>query len=117
MPRENLQVVAEPGVRDGQRIVHLKGALSIHTVFGFQDAMKKESVPELIIDFSEVPYIDSAGLGAVVATYIGAQKAMRKLAFTGMNTQVKALIEMTHVDRLIKSYRTIQEAEAAFSGA
>ena len=116
MPKENLQVIAEPGTRDGQRIVRLKGSLSIHTVFGFQDAMKKENVPELIIDFSEVPYIDSAGLGAVVATYIGAQKAMRKLAFTGMNTQVKALIEMTHVDQLIKSYRTVQEAEAALSG-
>ena len=117
MPRENLQVVAEPGVRDGQRIVRLKGSLNIHTVFGFQDAVRKENVPELIIDFSDVPYIDSAGLGALVATYIGAQKAMRKLAFTGMNTQVRALIEMTHVDKLIKSYGTIQEAEAAFSGS
>jgi anti-anti-sigma factor len=117
MPKENLQVVAEPGIRDGQRIVRLKGALSIHTVFGFQDAMRKENVPELIIDFSDVPYIDSAGLGAVVASYIGAQKAMRKLAFTGMNTQVKALMEMTHVDKLVKSYGTVQEAEAAFSGA
>lgn len=117
MPKDNLQVVVEPGNRDGQRIVHLKGSLNIHTVFGFQDAMRKENVSELIIDFSAVPYIDSAGLGALVATYIGAQKAMRKLAFAGMNTQVKALIQMTHVDQLIKSYESIQEASAAFSGA
>jgi hypothetical protein len=30
-----------------------------------------------------------------------------------MNTQVKALIDMTHVGTLIKSYATVQEAEEA----
>jgi anti-sigma B factor antagonist len=117
MSKENLQVVSEPGARDGQRVVHLKGSLNIHTVFGFQDAMRKENVPELIIDFSGVPYIDSAGLGALVSTYVGTQKAMRKLAFTGMNTQVKALMEMTHVDTLLKTYASVKDAEAAFSSA
>ena len=115
MTKENLQIIANPGLRDGQRILKLKGALTIHTVFGFQDAMKRENASELILDMSGVPYIDSAGLGAMVAAYVGAQRGMRKLAFAGMNTQVKALTDMTHVSQLFHSYPTVKDAEAALS--
>jgi anti-sigma B factor antagonist len=115
MTIENLQVVKSEGSRDGQRILHVRGSLNIHTVFNFQEALRSETATELIIDFSGVPYIDSAGLGALVAAYVGAQKTARKLAFSGMNTQVRALIDMTHVSKLFKSYPTIKDAEAALS--
>jgi anti-sigma B factor antagonist len=91
----------------------LKGSLNIQTVFSFQTATRAETAPKLILDFSAVPYVDSAGLGALVGAYVAAQRAQRKLAVTGMNTQVKALIDMTHVGTLIKSYGTVQEAEDA----
>lgn len=81
----------------------------------FQDAMKKETGPALVLDFTEVDYIDSAGLGALVAAHVGAQRAMRKLAFAGMNTQVKALLDMTHVSELFKTYPTVKDAEAALT--
>jgi len=115
MAQENLQVVKSDGSREGQRILHIRGSLNIHTVFSFQEILRGETAPELIVDFSGVPYIDSAGLGALVAAYVGAQKTARKLAFVAMNTQVKALIEMTHVSKLFKSYPTIKDAEAALS--
>ena len=115
MNKDNLQVVKSGGSRDGQSILHLKGSLNIHTVFSFQEILRGETAPELIVDFSGVPYIDSAGLGALVAAYVGAQKTARKLAFVAMNTQVKALIEMTHVSKLFKSYPTIKDADAALS--
>jgi anti-anti-sigma factor len=115
MAKENLQVIASDGAREGQRLLQLKGSLNLHTVFTFQDAVRKETSPALVLDFSEVDYIDSAGLGALVAVYVGAQKTTRKLAFAGMNQQVKTLIEMTHVSQLFKTYPTIKDAEAALT--
>lgn len=115
MAREKLLVTAVPGARDGQRVLHLKGSLNIQTVFTFQDAMKTETGPALVLDFTDVEYIDSAGLGALVAAHVGAQRGMRKLAFAGMNTQVKALLDMTHVSQLFKAYPTIKDAEAALT--
>jgi anti-sigma B factor antagonist len=115
MTRESLQVVKSEGSREGQRILHLQGSLNIHTVFSFQEVLRNEAAPELIIDFTGVPYIDSSGLGALVAAYVGAQKSARKLAFVAMNTQVKALIDMTHVSKLFKSYPTIKDADAGLS--
>lgn len=115
MTKENLQVVGSGGSREGLRILHVKGSLNIHTVFNFQEAIRGETAAALIIDFSGVPYIDSAGLGALVAAHVGAQRAARRIAFSGMNTQVKALIEMTHVSQLFKNYPTIKDAEIALA--
>ncbi|HWZ53335.1 MAG TPA: STAS domain-containing protein [Candidatus Acidoferrales bacterium] len=115
MVKEKLIVTAIPGARDGQRVLQLKGSLNIQTVFTFQDVMKTEMGPALVLDFSDVDYIDSAGLGALVAAHVGAQRGMRKLAFAGMNTQVKALMDMTHVSQLFKAYPTVKDAEAALA--
>ena len=113
MTLENMQMVATDGTREGQRILRLKGPLSLHTVFEFQNAVRSESSPNLIIDFGGVPFIDSAGLGALVGAHISAQKALRKLSFAAMNTQVITLLEMTRIRSLFTVYSTLQEAEAA----
>jgi anti-sigma B factor antagonist len=111
MPNENLQIVITPGNREGQKILSLKGSLNIQTIFGFQSAVRAESSPMVILDFTGVPFIDSAGLGALVGAYVAAQKKPQRMAVVGMNTQVKALVEMTKVSQLIKSFDTIGEAE------
>lgn len=115
MPQENIQIVRSVGPRTGARILHIKGSLNIHTVFDFQSAVRAEDTPALIIDFQDVLFIDSAGLGALVGAYVAAQRASRKLAFAQVNEQVKALIEMTHVDQLFSTFATIQDAEAAIA--
>jgi anti-anti-sigma factor len=115
MMRENLQVIVSDGARDNQRILKLRGSLNIHTVFTFQDAVRAETANALVIDFSDVDYVDSAGLGALVAAYVSAQKGLRKIAFAGMNKQMLALVEMTHVSQLFKTYATVKDAEAALA--
>ncbi len=115
MPTENLQINATAGSSPDVKIMRLVGSLNIHTIFGFQEATRAETAPKLIIDFGGVSYVDSAGLGALVGAYVGAQRHNRKLAVTGMNTQVKALVDMTHVGQMIKSYPQIADAEAALA--
>lgn len=116
-PRENLKVISSPGGAEGRRILRLTGPLTIHTLFNLQDAVRKEATPELILELSGVPYVDSAGLGALMAVYVGVQKTNGKLALAGMNEQLKALAEMTRVIQFFQIYPTIQDAEAALSKA
>jgi anti-sigma B factor antagonist len=113
MTLENLQMIASDGSRAGQRILQMKGPLNLHTVFEFQSVLRAETSPSVIIDFSDVPFIDSAGLGALVGAHISAQKARRQLYFAAMNTQVITLLEMTRIRSLFTVYSTLQEAEAA----
>lgn len=111
----NIQIVSSDGACDGQRILSLKGPLNIHTIFDFQSAVKSESCPTLIVDFSAVPFIDSAALGTLVSVCISAQKANRKLALVALNPQVKALLDMTRVSQFFASYPTVKDAEKATS--
>ena len=113
MPIENIQAITSDGPHVGQRILRLKGPLSIHTVFEFQNVVRSETAPSLIIDFSGVPFIDSSGLGALVGAHISAQKARRKLSFTGMNTQALTLLDMTRIRGMFAIYETVEEAQGA----
>ena len=115
MPQENIQIVRSVGPRTGATILHIKGSLNIHTVFDFQSTVRAENAAALIVDFKDVPFIDSAGLGALVGAYVAAQRAGHKLAFAQVNEQVKTLIAMTHVDQLFSTFATIQDAEAAIA--
>jgi len=85
--------------------------LNIHTIFEFQTAVRDESSPTLILDFHGVPFIDSAALGALVSAHLSRQKANRKIALAGMNSQVKALLEMTRVVQFFNIYSSVQDAE------
>lgn len=113
MSTENIQVLASNGSRPGQKILRLLGPLNIQTIFEFQAAIKADDSPAVVLDFSGVPYIDSAGLGAVVGAFVSAQRAHRRMACAGMNERVKALLSMTHVNQLLQPYATVEDAEVA----
>jgi anti-sigma B factor antagonist len=112
MTLDNLHIDSSRGTR-GQTIFALNGPLNIHTVFKFQEAVRSDPSPALIVDFSAVPFIDSAGLGALVGAFVSSRKAERKIAFAAMNKQAKTLIEMTHVNQLFPMYESVKDAEAA----
>jgi anti-sigma B factor antagonist len=111
MPSENLQIAISQGSR-GQKIFSLKGPLNIDTVVKFQDALRFESSPVLILDFTEVPFIDTSGLSALVAAHVSARKSDRKILFASFNSQARAALELTHLNQVFPTYHTIQDAEA-----
>jgi anti-sigma B factor antagonist len=99
-------------------ILELTGPLTAANAPTFQNAMRREEAAEtLILDLSEVPYVDSAGLGLLVTAYVTRQKSGRKMALTGINARVKKLFEVTRVANLFLIFSTPEEAIAALSSA
>jgi anti-sigma B factor antagonist len=113
MASEKMQIVTTAGTREGQKVLALKGPLTIRTIFDFQAAVREQSDAALIIDFRDVPFMDSAGLGALVGARVTLQKANRPLAIAGLNTQVKALLDMSKVSSYFRIFSTVEEAQAA----
>jgi anti-sigma B factor antagonist len=111
----NLEIITRPG--NGLRILVLKGRLTIETAACFQDAIKRENAPDLIIDMSGVPSMDSAGLGVMIAAYVRAKKTSRKLGIAGMNERVKAVTDTSRLSQFLQIYATVKGAEAALSKA
>ncbi len=115
MPSEKMYIVTTVGVRDGQKILALDGPLTIHTIFNFQTAVREQSTAAVIIDFSGVPFMDSAGLGALVGARVTLQKANRQLALAALNAQVKALLDVSKVTQFFRVFSTVKEAETALA--
>lgn len=113
MVNESLKIAALDGDRKGQKILALTGSLNIHAVFTFQAATREETAEQVILDFTNVPFMDSAGLGSLVGAYVAAQRTHRTLAVAGANARVMALIDMTQLATLIKCYEHVAAAQAS----
>ena len=62
------------GSRDGIEILSLSGPFTLGNMFEFHRALQEMRPRYLIFDISQVPYMDSAGLGVLVNFYVAAQK-------------------------------------------
>ncbi|MGB6428945.1 MAG: STAS domain-containing protein [Candidatus Acidiferrales bacterium] len=113
MINETLEILSQPGSKDAEQVIRLAGVLTIHTLFSFQTAVRAETASALILDFSGVSYVDSAGLGAIVGAMLSSQKAGRKFLLAGANERVNALMDMTNVRKLLPSYPSVELAEAS----
>ena len=101
------------GQKDGTMVLKLAGPLTISTMFGFQDEFRAMTPQVLIIDFSETPYMDSAGLGLMMNYFVSAQDHGRKLLLAGVNERVVELFKMTRVQGMLTSFPTVEAAEAS----
>ena len=104
-----IQIAMRPG---GGRVVTLRGPVTLETVFDLQNTLRQEHI-DLIIDLSEVPYMDSAGLGAILTAYASCQRNGKKFALTGISSRVMVLLEVTKVKTLLPIFDTVAEAEGA----
>lgn len=101
-----------------QEVLALRGPLTAVNAPVFQNAMRREEPAEVVIlDFSDVPYVDSAGLGILVSAFVSRQKAGRKIILSGINPRVQRLFEITRVQDLFLIFSSPEEAIAALQGA
>ena len=70
MAVQELTVERYEGVADDQRILLLRGPITMETAPQFERAVHHECADTMILDLSDVPYIDSVGLGSLVAAYV-----------------------------------------------
>src|SRR5207302_10457117 len=89
MRDEPLTHTCAAGARDGTTILKLVGPLTISTMFGFQNELRAVKTEVLIIDLSETPYMDSAGLGLIMNSHVSAMDRGGKLLLAGVNDRVK----------------------------
>ena len=105
-------------------ISHIENKSSILTlssqVIGGADALEfsmeirtivERNVQYVIVDMSKVELINSSGLGMLVSGLSTMKKAGGTLKLAFVPNKVQQLLEMTHLDTVLNSYLTIQEAQ------
>ena len=98
-------------------VLRLKGPLTTENLPLFQNAMRRESGSTMILDLTDVPYVDSAGLGSLVSAYVSHSKAGRRVVLSGVNKRVLKLFEITKIEPLFLIFPTTWDAVEALTNA
>lgn len=125
------QIRSDPGLKieccagkaPGTVIVRLSGPLterkmfeaqSLDTernLFHFQFQPDSDSHNREIFDLSDVPFIDSMGMGSIVTEHVRCQQKGISLVLAGANPRVRELLKLTRVDKLLPVSDTVEEAD------
>ena len=113
MPDAPLNISTSPDSTDAASVLVLEGPIVIAHLFQFQTRLREQTTPKIVLDLAGVPYMDSSGLGAILNAYVSAQKNGRAVLLAGVNDRVKALLQLTKVDAILKIYPDVAAAIAA----
>lgn len=94
------------------------GELDAYTVGTFRERLAElSSVSHLLIDLSEVPFMDSAGLGALIGGIRRAREAEGEVAVACSRPTLTRLLHTTGFDRIVPVTETVGEAATALLAA
>jgi anti-sigma B factor antagonist len=87
----------------------------MNNLWDFQAKVRANTSKCLILDVAGVPYIDSAGIGALVGAYVTHQKDGRNLSLVGITDRVLGSLKATRVDQFFHFFPSLEEAQRATS--
>lgn len=66
--------------------------------------------PRIVVDLSATSFIDSSGLGALIGCLKSARQAEGDLRIAAPNDQIRMVLKLSNVDRILRSYDSAAEA-------
>lgn len=99
------------------RVIEPKGILDGTKTSEFHYQLNKiiESGAQIVlVDFKNVTFMDSSGLGALVKALKTVESANVELFLCSINEQIKILFELTSMDRYFKIYSDREEFKQQF---
>jgi anti-sigma B factor antagonist len=95
----------------GPAVLQLNGNITLASMFDLQRIVREDASPSLIIDMTEVPIIDSAGIGLLVNAHVSRVNTGRKFALVGLAARIKTILTVTGVYNVFSVFPTLDEAK------
>jgi anti-sigma B factor antagonist len=96
-------------------VLRIHGPLLLGNFFPLQTEVRANAARLLIIDVSDMPYIDSAGIGCLVGAHVSRESSGRKLILVGANERLRTSLKVTKVDELFTFAPTVEQARTQSS--
>src|SRR5262252_500848 len=97
-------------------VLLLKGEIDLHvspTVAASLNEMIDKKTEHLVVDLSDVSYIDSAGLAALIEAMQKVEGYGGKFMLTGLQETVRSIFEISRLDQV---FQIFPDADAALAG-
>ena len=69
-----------------------------------------QQTPKVVVDFSDVTFMDSSGLGAVIAGLKKARQAQGDLRIASPTEQVQTVLRLTNLDKVLRPRDSVEAA-------
>ncbi len=104
---------------DGVTVLELSGRVTLGEGSGELRAKLKDLLKEgktrLVLNLADVTYIDSAGLGTLVAGYTSAQGQGASLKLANLTTRFHETLNITKLVTVFDVYPTVADAVKSFA--
>jgi anti-anti-sigma factor len=94
-------------------VVHVVGRLTMAAAGELKAAVDREVATGrtlVVVDLEPTTFLDSSGLGALVGGLRSARAAGGDLRIARVGAQVRTVLELTTMDRVLRPYATIEDA-------
>ncbi|WP_313933797.1 MULTISPECIES: STAS domain-containing protein [unclassified Calothrix] len=98
------------------QIIHLKGIINSATSQDLRQRLNElieKGAKIVLVDFQDVTFMDSSGLGALVLAFKTLRAANRQLVLCSINEQVRILFELTSMDKVFEIFASQDEFHQA----
>lgn len=93
----DVKVLQPQGILDGTKATQFRQEISDSVLAGAKT---------VLIDFQDVTFMDSSGLGALVLALKTVRAAGSKLVVCSINEQIRILFELTSMDRVFEIFES-----------
>lgn len=97
-----VQIIEPKGILDGTKASDFRENI---------DRSIKDGVKIILVDFTNVTFMDSSGLGTLVLSLKTVRNAGIKMFLCSINEQVKMLFELTSMDRVFEIFDNREAVE------
>ncbi len=101
---------------DGTAVLAPVGRLNMVSAEGLRhaiDSLVEDGFPRIVVDLSEVVFMDSSGLGALIGGVKGARRAGGDLRIAAPPEQVRLVLRLTNMERILHPHDSVESAVAA----
>lgn len=112
MPPFKIELEKLPSSDENLAIYRPSGKLSLETVSEFIQKLRSDASKYLVLDMSDVNFLDSAGVGALVSLFVSRRNQGRRFALATLTPQGTAVVTVAGLQNLLPIYKTVAEAQA-----
>jgi anti-sigma B factor antagonist len=97
-------------------VLHVHGRLTMAAAGELKAAVDREVAAGrtlVVVDLAGTTFLDSSGLGALVGGLRSARAAGGDLRIAGVGAQVRTVLELTTMDRVLRPYASVEDAVGA----
>jgi len=112
-----LKLALQTRVIDNVTVLYCQGRFTYRdeaTAFSQKISDLLPNTRQLIVEFSGLDIIDSAGLGELVVVHMWTRASGCSLKLAGANDRILHLLELTNLARVFDIHPTLQDALVAF---